>query len=360
SAVHKVPSRSASTHSGRWRSQPTWRSAVRSTCQPFSGLFLPMLARSISSGAPGDQRNPAMAAIAGRNTCPAIMAAMRYQRIDLNLLIALDALLAECNVTRAAERMHMTQSAMSGVLARLREHFDDQLLVQVGRTMRLTPRAESLVQPVRDIILKVDSTLGVRPDFEPGTAERHFVVIASDYVSHVLLAEVLRRIALVAPGLSFDIRPSGATMMQDLDQGRVDFLVVPAHLAVPDHPEAVLFEDTYQVVACRQHPELGDGLTLEQYQSLGHVVYQNEQGHNPWFESWYANQHGHTRRIEVVTHNFGLMPRFIVGTRRIVTVQTRLAIQFEQAMPVRLFEPPMETPRLTEVLQWHRYRAEDP
>src|SRR3954464_7975342 len=133
---------------------------------------------------------------------------MRYQRIDLNLLIALDALLAERNVTRAAERMHMTQSAMSGVLARLREYFDDQLLVPVGRAMKLTPRAESLIEPVRDILLKVDSTLGVRPEFEAATAQRHFVLIASDYVSNVLLAEVLRRIALVAPGLSFDVRPS--------------------------------------------------------------------------------------------------------------------------------------------------------
>ncbi|QJW83756.1 LysR family transcriptional regulator [Ramlibacter terrae] len=105
-----------------------------------------------------------MAAIAGRDTSGVYhrasprRPALRYQRIDLNLLIALDALLAERSVTRAAERMHMTQSAMSGVLARLREYFDDQLLVPVGRAMHLTPRAESMIQPVRDIILKVDST----------------------------------------------------------------------------------------------------------------------------------------------------------------------------------------------------------
>ncbi|MBA2960486.1 MULTISPECIES: LysR family transcriptional regulator [Ramlibacter] len=285
---------------------------------------------------------------------------MRYQRIDLNLLIALDALLAERSVTRAAERMHMTQSAMSNVLARLREYFDDQLLVPVGRTLRPTPRAESLVQPVRDIILKVDSTLGVRPEFEAATAQRHFTIIASDYLSHVMLTEVLRRIALVAPGLSFDIRPTSATMAQDLDQGRADFLIVPAHLTLADHPQAVLFEDTYQVVACAQHPDLAHGLSLEQYQFFGHVVYQQERGSNPWFEQWYANEHGQTRRIEVITHGFALIPRFLVGTRRVATVQTRLAMQFQQFMPVRLLPPPIETPRLTEVLQWHRYRADDP
>lgn len=285
---------------------------------------------------------------------------MRYQRIDLNLLIALDALLAERNVTRAAERMHMTQSAMSGVLARLREYFDDPLLVPVGRTMRLSPRAESLVQPVRDIILKVDSTLGVRPDFDPATAKRHFLVISSDYVSNVLLGDVLGQVARVAPGLTFDIRPTYPGMAQDLEQGRVDFLVTPAHLTLPEHPQAVLFEDTYHVIACRDHPELQQGLTLEQYQSLGHVVYQNDEGNNPWYEQWYANQHGSTRRIEVITNGFALMSRFIVGTRRIATLQTRLARQLEASMGLRLHEPPMETPRLTEVLQWHRYRDDDP
>lgn len=285
---------------------------------------------------------------------------MRYQRIDLNLLVALDALLAERNVTRAAERLHMTQSAMSGVLARLRDYFEDPLLVPVGRTLRLTPRAESLVQPVREIILKVDSTLGVRPQFEPATARRHFTFIASDYLSHVLLAEAVRRIGQQAPHLSFEIRPSSENMVQDLEQGKLDFSIVPAHLTSPDHPQAVLFEDSYHVIACRQHPELQQGITLAQYQALGHVVYQNERGINPWFEQWYANEHGATRRIEVVTHGFGLIPRFVVGTRRIATVQTRLAKQFEQGMPVRLLPPPMETPRLTEVLQWHRYRADDP
>lgn len=303
---------------------------------------------------------PARALAYDQRPLPGDQQKLRYQRIDLNLLIALDVLLSERNVTRSAERMHMTQSAMSGVLARLREYFDDQLLVPVGRTMRLTPRAESLIQPVRDIIVKVDSTLGVRPDFEPRTVQRHFVVIASDYVSNVLLSEVLRRIALLAPGLSFDIRPTVSGMAQELEQSRIDFLVTPAHLAVAGHPQMVLFDDTYQVIACEQHADLKGGITLEQYQSLGHVVYQNEPGTNPWFEQWYANQHGQTRRVEVLTHGFVLMPRFIVGTRRIATVQTRLAMQFEQSMPIRLHAPPMETPRLTEILQWHRYRDDDP
>ncbi|PZQ77492.1 MAG: nodulation protein NfeD [Variovorax paradoxus] len=285
---------------------------------------------------------------------------MRYQRIDLNLLAALDALLAERNVTRAAERLHMTQSAMSGVLARLRDYFGDALLVPVGRTLQLTPRAEALISPVRQIILQVDATLGVQPEFDPPTARRHFTVIASDYVTQVLMAEALRRIALLAPGLSFDVRPTHAGMAQDLDQGRVDLLVTPAHLTLPDHPQQLLFEDTYHIVACAQNAALAEGITAAQYLQMGHVVYQDDQGSNPWFEQWYANQHRGNRRVEVVAHGFLLMPRFVMGTSRIATIQTRLAQQFVQAMPLRLLEPPMPTPRLTEILQWHRLRDDDP
>lgn len=285
---------------------------------------------------------------------------MRYQRIDLNLLVALDALMDERNVTRAAERMHITQSAMSGILARLREHFDDPLLVQVDRSMRLTPRAESLVQPVKDIIAKVDSALGVLPTFDPATAKRRFVVIASDYVSTVLLADVLRHIESLAPGLTFELNPTRDGMAQELEQGRVDFLVTPAHLVVPEHPQMPLFDDTYKVVACKRNPELLAGMTLERYQSLGHVVYQGDKGTNPWFDQWYANRYGSTRTEAVITNNFFMMARFIVGTSRVATVQTRLAMQFEEMFPVTLHEPPLEAPRLREVLQWHKYRDEDP
>jgi len=289
-----------------------------------------------------------------------IIGGMRYQRIDLNLLIALDALLEERNVTRAAERMFITQSSMSGVLGRLRDYFEDPLLVTVGRSMHLTPLAESLMQPVRDIVLRVDAALGTRPTFDAASAKRHFTLIASDYVSHVLLTQVLSNVAQAAPGLSFDVRPTSVGMLQDLEQRRVDFVIVPAHLAVSEHPQQPLFEDSYRVIACRKHPDLRLGISADQYRHLGHVAFQNEQGHNPWFEQWYANEHGQTRRIEVVTHGFALLPHFVVGTRRIATVQTRLAQQFEQTMNVQLLEVPLPTPRLTEVLQWHQSRNEDP
>jgi DNA-binding transcriptional LysR family regulator len=105
---------------------------------------------------------------------------MDLHLFDLNLLVALDALLTERNVTRAGNRLNLSQSAMSGALARLRHYFRDELLVPVGRQMVLTPVAEGLVGPVRDILLQIRGTLGSKPQFEPSTATRHMSLAVSD------------------------------------------------------------------------------------------------------------------------------------------------------------------------------------
>lgn len=99
---------------------------------------------------------------------------MRFNHLDLNLLVALDVLLEEQNITRAAERLHMTQSATSGVLGRLRTYFEDELLVQVGRKMQPTPFALELVHPVREVLLTIKSSITAKPVFAPTTSKRHF------------------------------------------------------------------------------------------------------------------------------------------------------------------------------------------
>ena len=133
---------------------------------------------------------------------------MRYRRLDLNLLVALDALLSEKSVTRAASKLNITQPAMSGALARLRDYFEDPLVVQVGRQMELTPLAVSLVAPVHDIILRIDSAIATEPAFEPRESKRHFSITASDYVIRVFLLDVLKRVHREAPGVSFEFHQS--------------------------------------------------------------------------------------------------------------------------------------------------------
>jgi LysR family nod box-dependent transcriptional activator len=116
---------------------------------------------------------------------------MRFNKLDLNLLVALDAMLLERNISRAAERLHVSQSAMSSSLARLRTYFDDPLLVQVGRRMELTPRAQALKEVVRDILGRVDTAIATRPQFDPAQSDREFRLLVSDYTLVTLMPHLL-------------------------------------------------------------------------------------------------------------------------------------------------------------------------
>lgn len=285
---------------------------------------------------------------------------MRYHKLDLNLLTALKALLTEKNVTRAGEIVHITQPAMSGVLARLREYFGDPLIVQVGRKMELTPLAESLVEPLTDALLRIDATITTRPEFNPLTTNRRFSVVASDYSINVLLLEVLRRVHREAPGLSVEFRTPSESAPTELEEGEVDFIINPESQNSPMQSGVVLFEDSYVIVVDADNLEVGDSIGIEQYLALRHVAFKSGKFGLPQLESWVANRYGDERRVEVITHSFSLLPRLVVGTARIATMHTRLAQQCAGTLPVRLVKPTFEIPRLVELLQWHKYRDLDP
>jgi LysR family transcriptional regulator, nod-box dependent transcriptional activator len=285
---------------------------------------------------------------------------MRYHKLDLNLLTALKALLAEKNVTRAGESVHVTQSAMSGILARLRDYFGDPLIVQVGRKMELTSLAESLVEPVNDVLLRIDATIATRPEFDPLITRRHFSVVASDYSISVLLLDVLRRVHRDAPGMSLDFRNPSESAAAELEAGEVDFIVNPESQNSPLQSGAVLFEDSYVIVVDAGNPEVGDSIAIDQYLALRHVAFKSGRYGLPHFETWLANRYGDERRVDVVAHSFYLLPRLVIGTARVATMHTRLARQLAGSLPIRLVKPTFEIPRLVEVLQWHKYRDLDP
>ena len=284
---------------------------------------------------------------------------MRYQRLDLNLLNALRALLTEKNVTRAGESLCVSQSAMSGILARLREYFDDQLIVPVGRRMELTPLGESLVGKVNDLILMVDATLGTKPEFDPATTRRHFNIVASDFVVTVLLLDVLRDLAQSAPGVTIEFRQPHRQSYQDLETGEVDFMIAPEWSNTPGFSHAHLFEDSYSGVVARDNPDVGDSVTIEQYLTLGHVVCITNSG-TPMFDNWFAKQHGQARRIEVGFPGFAMLPFLVVGTRRFATLHSRQAMLACQGKSLRRVQLAFDCPPFVEMLQWHKYRDHDP
>ena len=197
---------------------------------------------------------------------------MRFHGLDLNLLVALDALLTHQNVTRAAEQLNLSQSALSGALARLREHFDDELVVPIGRRMEPTPLARTLAGPLHEILLKTRTLVTTTPTFDPQTSNRRISIIASDYSTEILMLDLLADIACEAPGIKISLEEHTTETFERFNRGEINFRIIPERFVFEGHPHERLFDDNYVCVAWKDNQQIGNQLTLEQYQTLQHVV----------------------------------------------------------------------------------------
>lgn len=286
---------------------------------------------------------------------------MNLKGLDLNLLVTLDAIFAERSVSRAGERLHLSQSATSGALARLRETFRDPLLVQVGRKMVLTPLAEGLVEPVREFLLQAEAILGMNPVFDPGTSTRKFRMMMSDYVETVLMTEAVPRIQKAASGITFEFVSNAGGGHEVLERGEVDLAIAPSRHLSPHHPLEPLFEDEFTCVVWSGNPLVGDRISRELYFQLGHVVVRlGNWQHPPTLEDWYSESVDCKRRVEVITTAFNLVPQLLVGSTRIATLHRRLADFYARYLPLKLLPPPVAISRFQEWAQWHRSKECDP
>lgn len=205
---------------------------------------------------------------------------MELRRVDLNLLVVLDVLLTECNVTKAARRLNMSQPATSTALARLRKQFDDPLLVKSGRTLRPTPRALALAEPLRRVLSTVERSILTVPEFDPATAERAFILLTGDYSEVTLLRNLLRRNRYRSHGIRFDMQPLSVAGIEAFHRHEVDLAVVPEQLLATSEFEQcrrrVVLHDRYVGVVWSGHPYAGIELTpdvLAGYPLLSYLQY---------------------------------------------------------------------------------------
>jgi LysR family nod box-dependent transcriptional activator len=285
---------------------------------------------------------------------------MRFRELDLNLLVVLDALLTDTNVSRAAERLHLTQPAISNSLSRLRRHFHDDLLLKRGRRMVPTPLAESLRAPVRDALLQFQTIADSRPNFDPASAKNRFVVVASDYVAATLLAEATIRLQTEAPGITLATHHLTERNLEYFDRGDWDLLIAPKIPAITGHHTKLLFQERFTCIAWTQSHVIGDALTLKQYLAARHVVASFDDPNLMAFDEAFLNSRGHKRQIAAVVPSFTLLPLFVIGTQNIATIHSRLARRFAKTMPIRVVRPRVAFPYVEEFLHWHRHRDRDP
>jgi LysR family transcriptional regulator, nod-box dependent transcriptional activator len=289
---------------------------------------------------------------------------MHLNRFDLNLLIALDALLQEKNVTRAAERVFVSQPAMSGALQKLRDYFNDPLLIRAGREMQLTPRGLSLIEPVREALLRIQATLGTQPSFDTATAKRDFSVVAQDYAIPRLAPRVLKRLLQEAPGVRCAIEELTRTSLSRLEYGDIDICVMIDNPRIFDLRQseslriAELMPIRWVCVVSSDHPTIGDELTEDQYRSCPHLV-----GILPGASAAAIEVpllfSSRGLDVRITAHSLLELPFMLPGTPLIATVPESVAKRF-QAFPVKFFAPPIDIHDSREVMVWHKRSEADP
>ena len=278
---------------------------------------------------------------------------MRFNKLDLNLLVALDALLTERSVSLAADRLCLSQSATSSALGRLRDYFGDELLVVKGRHMILTARAEELIEPVRAVLEQIRTTVAVAPPFDPATADRQLRIMASDYSTQVLLSGALAQLEQDAPLMRFEIQPMQDNPIEAIERGYIDLLLTIDYAISADHPSQIVFEDDYVVVGWSENPAMQQPMTRELYFSLGHVTARFGKARVPAFEDWFVRRQKQQRRVEVVAPTFLSLPGLVANTHRIATLHRRMAEMVVRNMPLVMREMPFDIPPIREALQWN-------
>jgi DNA-binding transcriptional LysR family regulator len=280
--------------------------------------------------------------------------------IDLKLVVALKALLEEGNVTKAGAKIGKSQPAMSTALARLRRHYGDDLLVRVGRDYELTPFAKALLPSVQQTLHCVDLTLDTSRRFDPATSRESFRIDATDYAISVLAEPLLRRMAILAPGirLDFDAIPCD---MHASDQGlrNCDALIGPLGFGFPGS-QAPLFRDQFVCVVDPGNARLKDGrLTLEDLSCLPHVVRSCGNTHIGPTER-VMDELGVRRRVQMVTAGFLPLPFLVAGTDQVACIPERLALRVAAPLGLAVVEAPFGRVELIETLWWNPDRAATP
>lgn len=270
---------------------------------------------------------------------------------DLNLLVALHALLDAGGVTAAARRVGVTQPAMSRSLARLRELFGDPLLVRSGRGMVRTPLAIELGPPLAQLLERVATLLEPDGPFDP-RAPRRFRVAMVDYAGAVVLPNLARSLAADAPGVALDVRPLAEwdAVASALARGTLDAAIGFEHDVPASLERRELLRDRFVCVVRRGHPRVGKRLTLRRYVELPHVLV-SSRGPVTGVADVALARRGLARTIAVTVPHFMVAPQVVRRGNAIATLAERIATLAPAGL--RLFEPPLEIPGFTLMLAWH-------
>ncbi len=279
--------------------------------------------------------------------------------LDLNLLVVLDALLEEGNVTRAAKRLGLGQSATSSALKRLRAALGDELLVLSGRQMHLTVRSRELKPKIHSLLGQIGTALAA-PAFDPSASTRRFVIAAADYVTATLLPRFLARVHAAAPHMRFEMIELSPSTVEALGLGDIDTVIMPRVDAVPGNLFArSLFRERIVCIAAKKHPRIHGSIDRATFHAERRAAFQTGR-------SFMSVGEQQLREISDGSPPAVTCPSFlallsVVGTTDLVAiVQERLALAFQKQAGLQVLEPPFATRALDVSLLWAGIHNSDP
>lgn len=288
---------------------------------------------------------------------------MDFKNIDLQLLVHFNALISESHVTRAADKLNMSQPQMSAVLARLRQLFDDPLLIRTPTGMQPTPRALELLSEVRQAMSHLNAAFSGRAGFSPLDSVRTFHLAGADSLAKLFLPGLLQVFTHQAPGLKLTLRPAVPNRIRDwLEAGEVD-LVFGYWTRLADGLHAsTLFRQQLCVVASDPHPRIKGTLSLADYVAAQHIFFGAEQATASTLEcsiDLALTRVGVRRDVAVRLPSLLLTPELVANSPLVATIPVRLARKFARVLPLQVLDLPFEVPRPDISMVWHERSHKD-
>ena len=279
--------------------------------------------------------------------------------LDLNLLVTLEALLAERNVTRAARRLHLSQPSVSIRLNKLRCLFDDPLLLPGPRGMLPTARALELLEPLRDALASMSRILDASVDFDPAKARVTWHIASADYAEHAILLPVLTKVRKLAPLAQVAVHPLAPQHVAKMaEMGVIDLAIITAEGAPTTLRQRVLLKERYVLAARKGHPALNEPITVAKFCDLDYVIVSPEGGGFTGPTDAVLAVQGKKRRIAVSVPHFLFVPELLRQSDLVAMLPSRMLSS--RAYGLQVIEAPISVPSYDMLMVWHERSHLDP
>ena len=285
---------------------------------------------------------------------------MNIDHFDLNLLIAFDVLMRERNVSRTAEKLNVSQPAISNSLKRLREYFGDPLLVRTTQGMEPTEKALALEPLVRQSLMMAEEVLLPTEGFDPATSDRVFRLLVSDYVEGTLISSLVTYLRARAPSVSLDIMTLSDGSFQDLEKGTIDLAINRFDFVPQSFYKRTIWEDGFSCLLSKTHPLLAN-ITLENYLSSSHIwvsktgigvgTGMSQTSDRGWVDKA-LSELGYERQIRVFTRHYQIIPSLLKETNLVATMPTRAALSYKNHPKLTIVAPPFLVPPIEVHMVW--------